>query len=46
MTPGDEDYVPHTLDSIAKILGDLKTIINILEHPFTKITAKDGVVTF
>jgi hypothetical protein len=46
MTPGDEDDVLHTLDPITKILSDLETSIDVLEHPFTKITASDGVVTF
>jgi len=46
MTAGDEDDILHTLDSITKIFSDLETIIDVLEHPFTKITTSDGVVTF
>ena len=46
MTPGDKDDILQTLDPITKILGDLETSIDVLEHPFTKVTTSDGIVTF
>jgi hypothetical protein len=46
MTAGDKNNILHTLDATTKILSDLETSIDVLEHPFTKITASDGVVTF
>jgi hypothetical protein len=44
MTPSYKNDILHAVDSIARILSDLETIVDIVDNPFAEITMSDGLL--
>lgn len=46
MKPRDEDDIFYAVDATTKVLRSLEAGVDILEHPFAKITVGHSVLTF
>jgi hypothetical protein len=46
MKPCNEDDIFHAVDATTKVLRGLEAGVDILEHPFAKISASHSVLTF
>jgi hypothetical protein len=44
VTARDKNDISHVVDITSKSLGDLETVIDILEHPFFEITMRAGLL--
>jgi len=44
MTPSDKDDILHAIDSATLSLGNLETVVDVVQYPFSEITKSDGLL--